>query len=96
MAVDIDEPGSDEQALGVDYIRTPGVGLADLANHAVRNGHIRLYRFVSRAVEYGSVADDEIESHSLLPLSYSLPPARRWAAVASLSTVMVAGTMTTP
>ena len=54
MAVDIDEPRRDEQALGVQYVRAAGVGFADFVDHSVRDADVRLHRFAPRTVEYGS------------------------------------------
>ena len=61
MGVDVDEPGGDDEPVGVD--RAPGGGsrkVTDLGDDAVVDRHVGSARGISGAIHQGAGADDEV------------------------------------
>ena len=64
VGVDIDEAGSDQQAVGVDFLAPEVVDFADGGDNAVVNGDIGLAGRRAGTVDDESVADDKIVHES--------------------------------
>src|SRR5437016_4463529 len=62
MRMEINEPGSDNHALGVEFLGTFSGDLADLDDASAGDSDIGVTWLCARAVEDGAAADDEIET----------------------------------
>src|SRR4029453_10840644 len=62
VSVQIDEPGSDNHPLGVEFLGAIPGDLTDLDDASVGYSHIGVTRCRARTVEDGAAADDEVET----------------------------------
>ena len=60
MGVDVDEPGRDDQSVGVDLAPARSVDPAHLGDDAVGDGQVGRAGRRTRAVDHGAAADHEV------------------------------------